>query len=69
MCPKSDIEQSQVIHLPYQSVIGSLMYGMIGARPDIALAIGVVSKAYEMFSGWLNNAMQESCGNSNFMTR
>ena len=44
MCAKSDIEKSEVIHLPYQSLIGSLMYGMVGTRPDIAFAVGVLSK-------------------------
>ena len=30
-------------HVPYASVVGSLMYAMVCARPDIAHAMGVVS--------------------------
>lgn len=29
---------------PYQSALGSLMYGMLGTRPDIAFAVGTLSK-------------------------
>ena len=28
----------------YQSAVGSLMYGMLGTRPDIAYAVGIVSQ-------------------------
>ena len=30
--------------VPYSSVVGSLMYAMICTRPDIAFAVGVVSR-------------------------
>ena len=30
--------------VPYASVIGSLMYAMVCSRPDIAHAVGVVSR-------------------------
>ena len=30
--------------VPYQSAIGSLMYAMVATRPDIAFAVGVVSR-------------------------
>ena len=30
--------------VPYQSVVGSLMYAMVCTRPDIAHAVGVVSR-------------------------
>ena len=29
---------------PYQSLIGTLMYAMLGTRPDIAFAVGALSK-------------------------
>jgi hypothetical protein len=31
-------------NVPYQSAIGSLMYAMLGTRPDIAYAVGAVSQ-------------------------
>ena len=34
----------EVIDVPYRSVIGSLMYLMLGTRPDIAYAVGTLSK-------------------------
>ena len=30
--------------VPYASAVGSLMYAMIATRPDIAFALGVVSR-------------------------
>lgn len=30
--------------IPYASAVGSLMYAMIGSRPDLAHAVGVVSR-------------------------
>jgi hypothetical protein len=29
--------------VPYSSVIGSIMYAMVGTRPDISQAVNVVS--------------------------
>ena len=43
-CPKSDHEKDFMIKIPYQSVVGSLMYAMIATRPAIAFAVGVVSR-------------------------
>ena len=31
-------------HVPYASVVGSLMYAMVCTRPDIAHAVGVLSR-------------------------
>jgi hypothetical protein len=31
-------------HVPYASVVGSLMYAMVYTRPDIAHAVGFLSK-------------------------
>lgn len=36
-----------VIQVPYRQVIGSLMYLMIGSRPDIAYAVGVIGRYAE----------------------
>ena len=30
--------------VPYQSVVGSLMYAMVCTRPDLSYAVGVVSR-------------------------
>lgn len=29
---------------PYSSAVGSIMYGMVGSRPDLAYGIGIVSR-------------------------
>lgn len=31
-----------MIDVPYQSAVGSLMYSMVGTRPDLAYAIGMM---------------------------
>jgi len=44
---KTDGEDNQIKSVPieaYQSAVGSLMYAMLGTRPDIAYAIGLVSQ-------------------------
>ena len=43
-CPKSDSEKAEMAKVPYSSVVGSLMYAMVSTRPDIAYAVGVVSR-------------------------
>jgi hypothetical protein len=42
--PKTDQEKSYMSKVPYASAIGSLMYAMVCTRPDIAHAVGVVSR-------------------------
>lgn len=42
--PKSDEERAIMAKIPYCSVVGSLMYAMVATRPDIAFAVGVVSR-------------------------
>ena len=42
--PKTDEERNDMESVPYASAIGSLMYAMVGTRPDIAHAVGVVSR-------------------------
>ncbi len=42
--PKSDAEKEYMAKVPYASAIGSLMYAMVCTRPDIAHAVGVVSR-------------------------
>jgi ATP-binding cassette subfamily B (MDR/TAP) protein 1 len=43
-CPTSKEEKEAMSKVPYQSVVGSLMYAMVCTRPDIAYAAGVVSR-------------------------
>jgi len=43
-CPKTQEEEEDMSRVPYASVVGSLMYAMVCTRPDIAHAVGVLSK-------------------------
>ncbi|KAL2248135.1 UNVERIFIED_CONTAM: Retrovirus-related Pol polyprotein from transposon TNT 1-94 [Sesamum indicum] len=42
--PQTDSERGKMRVTPYASAIGSMMYAMICTRPDIAHAVGVVSR-------------------------
>ena len=42
--PKTEEEKDHMSKVPYASAIGSLMYVMVCTRPDIAHAVGVVSR-------------------------
>eukprot|EP00253_Pinus_taeda_P016439 PITA_16439 len=44
LCPKTQEEEEDMSHVPYESVVGSLMYAMVCIRPDIAHAMGVLSR-------------------------
>ncbi|GKV10025.1 hypothetical protein SLEP1_g21450 [Rubroshorea leprosula] len=43
-CPASKEEVEYMKNVPYASAVGSLMYAMVCTRPDIAHAVGVVSR-------------------------
>eukprot|EP00253_Pinus_taeda_P032553 PITA_32553 len=43
-CSKTKEEEEDMSHVPYASVVGSLMYAMVCTRPDIAHAVGVLSR-------------------------
>ncbi|KAD5961972.1 hypothetical protein E3N88_13445 [Mikania micrantha] len=43
-CPKTDEDIAEMAKVPYASAVGSLMYAMVCTRPDIAHAVGVVSR-------------------------
>ena len=43
-CPKTQEEEEDMSHVPYASVIGSLMYAIVCTRPGIAHALGVLSR-------------------------
>jgi hypothetical protein len=42
--PSTDEEKENMERIPYASAVGSLMYAMVCTRPDIAHAVGVVSR-------------------------
>jgi len=44
LAPKSEEERMLMEGVPYASAVGSLMYAMVSTRPDIAHAVGVVSR-------------------------
>lgn len=44
LSPTSEKEMKEMEKIPYSSAVGSLMYAMICTRPDIAYAVGVVSR-------------------------
>lgn len=41
---KNDDEEEDMLHVPYLSVVRSLMYAIVCTKPDIAHAMGVVSR-------------------------
>ena len=43
-CPTSEKEKDEMKNVPYTSAVGSLMYDMVCTRPDIAHAVGDVSR-------------------------
>jgi hypothetical protein len=43
-CPISDIEKSDMATVPYREAVGSLMHLMVCTRPDLACAIGILSR-------------------------
>ena len=47
MCPTKKEEKEGMTKVPYTSAVGSLMYVMVCTRPDIAHALGVVSRFLE----------------------
>ena len=43
-CPSTKEEKENMSSIPYSSAVGSLIYVRVCTRPDIAHAIGVVSR-------------------------
>jgi Reverse transcriptase (RNA-dependent DNA polymerase) len=42
--PKTADEKAKMLKVPYASAVGCLMYAMVCTRPDIAHAVGIVSR-------------------------
>ena len=47
MSPKTPEERTAMLQIPYREAVGSLMYLMIGSRPDIAYSVSLVSRFME----------------------
>ena len=43
-CPTTEEEKKDMANVPYANLIGALMYAAIGTRPDIAFAVGALSR-------------------------
>eukprot|EP00253_Pinus_taeda_P026448 PITA_26448 len=43
-CPKTQEEEEDMSRVPYASAVGSLVYAMVYTRPNIAHAVGVLSR-------------------------
>jgi hypothetical protein len=43
-CPRTQQQEEDMACVPYDSVVGSLMYAMICTRPNITHAVGVLSR-------------------------
>ncbi|KAE8685157.1 Expansin-A8 [Hibiscus syriacus] len=52
--PKTEEERAHMVKVPYASAIGSLMYAMVCTRPDIAQAVGAVSRWRTILTGYVD---------------
>ena len=43
-CPKNELECKQMKHIPYASIVGSLMYAQTSTRPDISFVVGMFGR-------------------------
>ena len=44
MCPNNKAERKEMSRVPYAFIVGSLIFALICTRPDIAQAVGAVSR-------------------------
>ncbi|KAG8472802.1 hypothetical protein CXB51_034693 [Gossypium anomalum] len=44
LSPQSDDEIEYMLHVPYSSAVGSLMYAMVCSRPDLSYVVNAVSR-------------------------
>ena len=44
LCPKTEAEISEMMNIPYASVVGCLMYAMVLTRPGLSYVVSVVSR-------------------------
>ena len=43
-CPISDSQKHEMSSIPYRSLIGTLMYAVVGTRPEISYIVGALSR-------------------------
>jgi len=43
-CPKNDLERKQMKDIPYEYLVGSLMYAQTCTRPDISFVVGILGR-------------------------
>jgi hypothetical protein len=60
-CPKTHEEEEDMSRVPYASAAGSLMYAMVCTRPDIAHAVGVLSRYMSKLGKELWTAVKRVC--------
>ncbi|KAA0046971.1 gag/pol protein [Cucumis melo var. makuwa] len=58
-CPKTPQEVKEMRHIPYASVVGSLMYEMLCTRLDICYAVGIISR-YQSNPGLAHSTVVKS---------
>ena len=46
-CPQSEDEKQVMVSTPYASGVGSIMFGMVCSRPDLAYVVSIVSRFME----------------------
>ena len=42
--PKTPEERNKISFIPYVSAVGSIIYAMLCTKPDVAYALGIVSR-------------------------
>ena len=47
LSPRNNEEKKYMSRVPYENVVGNLMYAIVSTRPDISHAVGVVSRFME----------------------
>ena len=57
-CPKTQEEEEDMSYVPYASAVGSLMYVIFCTRPDIAHAVGVLSRFMSTRKGALDDSQE-----------
>ena len=44
MCPSNEAKRNEISRVPYASAVGNLMFAIICTRPNIAQAVGAISR-------------------------